>query len=75
MGKMKHKRFPKVKKLEWVQPRPRGYLMACCDCGLVHRMDFRIINGPKRLHVQFRATRARNYTAKLRREERIVVKE
>ena len=36
---------------EWVQPVTQGYLMKCCDCGLVHRMDFRVIkdNG-KRVH-------------------------
>lgn len=26
---------------EWIHPLP-GYLMQCCDCGLVHEMDFRI---------------------------------
>jgi hypothetical protein len=31
---------------EWVQPRKRGYKMMCCDCGLVHVMDFRhVIRG------------------------------
>lgn len=28
---------------EWVQPVPQGYLLKCCDCGLVHRMDFRVV--------------------------------
>jgi hypothetical protein len=27
---------------QWVQPIRRGYRLACCDCGLVHRMDFRM---------------------------------
>lgn len=27
---------------EWVHPLP-GYLMACCDCGLVHEMEFAIV--------------------------------
>lgn len=26
---------------EWVHPLP-GYLMQCCDCGLVHEMQFEI---------------------------------
>ena len=38
----------------WVQPISRGYLMECCDCNLVHRLDFRVIAG----RVQFRAQRA-----------------
>lgn len=38
---------------EWIQPIPEGYRMACCDCGLVHRMNFRIQDGM----VQFQAFR------------------
>lgn len=26
---------------EWVMPIPKGYLMKCCDCGLVHEMQFK----------------------------------
>jgi hypothetical protein len=47
----------------WVQPVRRGYMMACCDCGLVHEMSFRVVNG----RVQFRARRAPKYTARERR--------
>lgn len=47
----------------WVQPVKRGYIMACCDCGLCHRMDFRIHEG----RVQFRAQRAPAYTRKARK--------
>jgi uncharacterized Zn finger protein len=25
---------------EWINPRKRGYLLQCCDCGLVHAFDF-----------------------------------
>lgn len=35
--------FKQVKPGDWQQPIPRGYLMQCCDCGLVHRVDFRVI--------------------------------
>lgn len=68
---MKNKRF-RVEKDDkngwsrWVQPVRRGYLMACCDCALVHRMDFRILNGK----VQFRAKRAPRYTARERAKRR-----
>jgi hypothetical protein len=37
-----------------------GYLMACCDCGLVHRMDFRVIKA---------SARRRGY--KLRKADRV----
>lgn len=48
---------------EWVQPVRRGYDMRCCECGLVHRMDFRIYRG----RVQFRAWRNERATAQVRR--------
>jgi len=44
---------------EWVQPVVEGYKMACCDCGLVHEMDFRIENG----RIQFRVRRNNRATA------------
>ncbi len=64
---MKSKRFKKEWAgkdgwTEWVQPVKRGYLMSCCDCGLVHRMNFRIWRG----RVQFKAQRAPRYTARER---------
>jgi hypothetical protein len=46
----------------WLQPVRRGYLMACCDCGLVHRLDFRVVAG----RAQFRAQRALAYTKRQR---------
>lgn len=54
---------------EWVQPVRRGYRMACCDCGLVHRMDFRVVKRDRtgaRI-VQFRVFRAERSTAAIRR--------
>ena len=47
---------------EWVQPVRKGYKMACCDCGLVHDMDFRIKNN----RVQFRVRRNNRATAGIR---------
>ena len=28
---------------DWVCPKPQGYLMQCCDCELVHEVDFRVV--------------------------------
>lgn len=28
---------------EWLFPQMSGYLLGCCDCGLVHRVDFAVI--------------------------------
>lgn len=51
--------FEQVAAGQWVQPRRKGYRMACCDCGLIHTMDFRIVKYGKkrRSKVQFRAFR------------------
>lgn len=27
---------------DWICPKPVGYLMQCCDCGLVHEVDARV---------------------------------
>lgn len=48
---------------EWVQPEETGYKMACCSCGKVHKMDFRVIDG----HAQFRMFRAPRSTRQIRR--------
>jgi hypothetical protein len=28
---------------EWVCPNPQSYLMKCCDCGLVHEAQFKVV--------------------------------
>jgi hypothetical protein len=56
-------RYTRPKDDEWVQPVRRGYKLCCCDCGLVHEMDFRIYHG----RVQFRARRNNRSTALVRR--------
>ena len=55
--------YDKPEKNEWVQPVRRGYKMACCDCGLVHEMDFRITAGN---HIQFRVRRNNRATGAVR---------
>lgn len=44
----------------WVQPVRRGYKMQCCDCELVHTVDFRVRYGRAqfRMRRDERATRA-----------------
>lgn len=48
---------------EWIQPILRGYRLGCCDCGLVHQVDFRI----KNRKIQFRVFRLNRATAMMRR--------
>ena len=47
----------------WVTPIRKGYKMACCDCGLVHRLDFRV----KDKAIQFKVERDNRATAAMRR--------
>lgn len=35
--------YPQVQPNEEVFPQMQGYRMACCDCGLVHEMNFRVV--------------------------------
>ncbi len=49
---------------EWIQPVVKNYKMACCDCGLVHQIDFRI----HEKRIQFRAFRNNRATAAKRRK-------
>ncbi len=57
------RKLPQVKSGEWVAPRLKGYVMECCDCGLRHRLNFRlkIVSGD-RLQLQFQAFRTRKDT-------------
>ena len=51
---------------DWVRPKRRGYKMACCDCGLVHTLNFRVVDG----HIEFQPFLDNRATAAKRREKR-----
>lgn len=50
---------------DWIHPLP-GYKLACCDCGLVHNMQFRIDDLGQ---INFRAQRNVRSTAQVRRHK------
>lgn len=57
---------------EKVYPKHRYYYMACCDCGLVHKMEFGTIRDQPRkglVSVWFRVWRDNRRTAAMRREK------
>lgn len=56
---------------EWVRPIEEGYKFACCDCGLVHRMDFRV--GGDR--AEFRVFRDNRATGQMRRHLNITLRQ
>lgn len=49
----------------WVYPNPRNYRTACCDCGLVHDLQFRTKSG----HIEVRFKRNNRATAGVRRRK------
>lgn len=64
-------KYTQVHDGEWFEPKPqRGHKMACCDCGLIHTMNFRVKNGK----VQIQATRDNRATANRRRAKKISVR-
>jgi hypothetical protein len=56
-------KYPRPESNEWVSPITRNYRFACCDCGLVHRMDFRVSRDAGGEFVQFRVRRDGRATA------------
>ncbi len=49
--------YPQVHDGEWVWPKRAGYRLQCCDCGLVHTFDFRLVKHGNGRKIQFRAFR------------------
>jgi len=67
---------------DWQYPIPQGYRLICCDCGLAHNMDFRVVKITKQnpdgsydvevldskdYRVEFRAQRNNRSTGQFRR--------
>ena len=72
-------RYQKVAKDEWVQPKMTQYRAACCDCGLVHEIKFRVLdaktgNPVKGVKVQFQVSRHNRATAAIRRKPHAFIK-
>lgn len=59
---------------DWVSPihgiGNRNYRLSCCDCELVHEMQFRVIELQNKLNVAFRVKRNNRATAAKRRNRR-----
>jgi len=50
---------------EWIRPKLKGFRDACCDCSLVHEMQFKIDTDGR---IIFRARRDKRATAAARRQ-------
>ncbi len=42
-GKIKQVKVNKDGWSRWEMPVMKGYLMACCDCDLIHEMEFEVM--------------------------------
>lgn len=49
-----------------IRPVRKGYRMCCCDCGLVHRIDFGLVPYGSGKKIVFRAWRDERATAAVR---------
>lgn len=50
---------------EWIRPRHDDFKLACCDCGLVHTMLFRV--DPDDGQIEFQIDRDNRATGQMRR--------
>lgn len=55
--------YLKVRDGQWIRPNGEAFKHACCDCGLVHTMNFRVEAGG----VEFQVFRDNRATAGRRR--------
>lgn len=60
-------KYKKYQPGEWVRPQRKGYRLKCCDCGLVHDVDFRLVHYGCGHEIQFRMFRNNRATAAARR--------
>ena len=70
---------------QWIKPVMKGYHLACCNCNLVHTINFRAVKiikrykdplkfgyqvlSTKNYHVEMRISRNNKLTAQLRRKK------
>ena len=55
---------------EWIRPVRNGFRERCCDCGLVHIVDYRVTDGV----LEFRVRRDQRATTKARRNGAVKLK-
>lgn len=60
-------RYDKPEPGTWVNPVKNGYKFMCCDCGLVHRMEFKHVPYGLGRRIMFRVWRDNRATASARK--------
>jgi len=41
------KKFKEFNDGEWYRPKMNGFIHVCCDCGLKHKVDFKVFKDDK----------------------------
>jgi hypothetical protein len=62
------RKYRRIRDGEWVAPKRRGYKLMCCDCGLVHTVNFKIVKKGGRTFLSYQAFRDTKATANARRK-------
>ncbi len=55
---------------DWVCPKPIGYLMQCCDCELIHEVDFRVVKYESKDSEVYEVVNDPNLQAQMRMKRR-----
>lgn len=59
------KKYNQIQDGEWIAPKRQGFKLACCDCGLVHKINFYVEDG----HLEMAFERDNRATAASRRNK------
>lgn len=62
------RKYPGGDSGKWIRPIRKGYRLRCCDCDLVHSLDFRVVKEGKNSYLEFRVFRDNRSTAACRRK-------
>lgn len=62
----KQVKYQQQKDGDWIRPVRKEYRLVCCDCGVVHRLNFRV----RKRHIEFQAFRDDRATGQIRRNKR-----
>jgi hypothetical protein len=55
--------YLQVRSEDWIEPEMKGHISCCCDCGLIHVYNFKVVNGK----VKYQAIRDQRATGQVRR--------
>lgn len=58
---------------KWTGARKLDHREQCCDCGLVHRNDYRAVQKARNTEIEFRCWRDDKATARIRKRKGLVI--